>query len=269
MKDIKYVQLEPTAFLSDIDFQMMDAEQRGVFWSIILYLYANGGKIELPPNSVNTLLSNNTEVLANISNCRKMGTEWGVLWSKIAHKFQINGNILTHKRVTVELEAAKRLKDAKSRAGKLGMEKRYSDNSDTNTDITKVRKDKVSKDNINNLKNNNNIIFSAESRKLENISEQDIQDWSQAYPAVDVRLETKRAEQWCLANPTKTKKNYRRFLTNWFARTQERGGNKNERKGISRNQQQTQNQTTGSQAEKRARISEQDFSGLEMHDTSE
>ena len=41
-KDIKYVQLEPAAFLSDTDYQIMTAEQRGIYCSLIFYLYANG-----------------------------------------------------------------------------------------------------------------------------------------------------------------------------------------------------------------------------------
>ena len=47
MADIKYVQLAAADFLADIDFQMMTAEERGVYCSIIFYLYANGGNIKL------------------------------------------------------------------------------------------------------------------------------------------------------------------------------------------------------------------------------
>ena len=45
-KSPKYVSLEPNAFLSDKDFQLMNAEERGVYCTIIFYLYSNGGKIE-------------------------------------------------------------------------------------------------------------------------------------------------------------------------------------------------------------------------------
>jgi len=140
---IKYVQLEPAAFLSDIDFQMMDAEQRGIYCSIIFYLYCNGGKLDLNSNNDITLLDNKYSKIAMLSNCRKTGSQWQELWSKIAHKFQINGNILTHNRVSKELSKSKKLREAKSRAGKRGMKSRYSDN----RDITKVREGKVSKGN--------------------------------------------------------------------------------------------------------------------------
>ncbi len=70
------------------------------------------------------------------------------------------------------------------------------------------------------------IIFEWQSGSFKNITDNDMQSWSEAYPAVDVQLAIKQAAQWLVANPTKSKKNYRRFLTNWFARTQEKGGNK-------------------------------------------
>ncbi len=138
---VKYVWLEPAAFLTDIDFQMMNAEQRGVYWSIILYLYANNGKIDLNDNTDITLLQTKVSVLAIISNCQKVGSDWDTVWGKIRHKFKITGNILTHKRVTEELERAENYKKLKSEAGKKGMQKRWGDN----TDITKVSKGKVSK----------------------------------------------------------------------------------------------------------------------------
>ena len=142
MNEIKYVQLEPAAFLTDIDFQMMDSEQRGAYCSIIFYLYCNGGKIELGNNTDITLLSDSYNKLAIISGCQKTGQEWKSIWAKIAHKFQITGNILTHRRVTKEIERVEIYKEKKSEAGKKGMAKRWSDN----TDITTVSKGKVSKD---------------------------------------------------------------------------------------------------------------------------
>ena len=48
----------------------------------------------------------------------------------------------------------------------------------------------------------------------------------EAYPAVMVAQEIDRAKLWLAANPTKRKSNVRKFLTNWMARCQERGGSK-------------------------------------------
>lgn len=143
MKDIKYIQLEASGFLTDIDFQMMNAEQRGVYCSIIFYLYCNEGKLELGDNSI-TLLSGKFNKLAMISGCEKIGADWDTIWQKIAHKFKITGNILTHKRVTAELLKTQKYIKEKSEGGKKGMKSRWGDNSL----ITKVSKSKVSKEKV-------------------------------------------------------------------------------------------------------------------------
>jgi phage replication O-like protein O len=53
---------------------------------------------------------------------------------------------------------------------------------------------------------------------------EDLQRWADTYPAVNIAAEIKKAAEWMRSNPTKRKSNYRRFLTNWFSRTQEHGG---------------------------------------------
>ena len=39
-------------------------------------------------------------------------------------------------------------------------------------------------------------------------------------------------KEWLLSNPSKRKGNYRRFITNWLSRSQERGGSKKADKKI-------------------------------------
>jgi len=68
------------------------------------------------------------------------------------------------------------------------------------------------------------ISFNYESKKIENITPNDISRWKQAYPAVNIEVEILGAAEWLVSNPAKRKSNVRRFLTNWFKRTQEKGG---------------------------------------------
>ena len=70
----------------------------------------------------------------------------------------------------------------------------------------------------------NSVRFEYENRSLTGLIDQDYIDWSDAFPAVDIRREIKSACQWLIDNPTKRKKQVRRFLTNWLRRCQERGG---------------------------------------------
>ena len=57
------------------------------------------------------------------------------------------------------------------------------------------------------------------------ITPEDRAAWATAYPAVNLDSQLAAAEQWLRANPSKAKKRlWRKFITGWFSRTQERGG---------------------------------------------
>lgn len=77
-----------------------------------------------------------------------------------------------------------------------------------------------------NFKQKQEVIFNFNHKKWENIKPEDVNQWREAYPACDIELELKQMREWLLSNPSKKKKNYRRFITNWLSRSQERGGTK-------------------------------------------
>lgn len=140
--EIRFVQLEPAAFLSDIDFQMMSAEERGVYFSLILCLYSNGGKLKIEND--HQFLCGGNNAITLLSNCTKTGKDWENIWRIVQKKFKIKNNIITHKRVTREINKARNYRNKKSLAGKIGMKHRY--NSVSNSDITKEKeKEKESK----------------------------------------------------------------------------------------------------------------------------
>jgi len=67
--------------------------------------------------------------------------------------------------------------------------------------------------------------ISFKGRVWEGITEDDKRGWAEAYPACDVGVELTRMREWLIANPTKAvKSNWRRFITNWLSRSQDRGG---------------------------------------------
>jgi hypothetical protein len=70
------------------------------------------------------------------------------------------------------------------------------------------------------------IYYCFKSRKWANIEQQDFDLWIEAYPACDVKTELLKMADWLLSNPKNKKSNYRRFITNWLKRQQdrERGG---------------------------------------------
>lgn len=65
------------------------------------------------------------------------------------------------------------------------------------------------------------------SEGWQGITQADRESWATAYPAVNVPQELAAADQWLKANPAKAKrKAWRRFVTGWLSRTQDRGGSK-------------------------------------------
>ena len=58
------------------------------------------------------------------------------------------------------------------------------------------------------------------------IAQEHIDHWKELYPAVNVLLELKKMQGWLESNPNKrkTKRGIARFITNWLARTQDKGG---------------------------------------------
>jgi hypothetical protein len=65
------------------------------------------------------------------------------------------------------------------------------------------------------------------SEGWQGITDSDREAWRTAYPACDIDQELARADQWLRGNPTKAKrKAWRRFVTGWLSRTQDRGGSK-------------------------------------------
>lgn len=59
--------------------------------------------------------------------------------------------------------------------------------------------------------------------KWQGITDQTLEAWSLAYPAVDIQSELNKAAAWIISNPTMAPRTqFSRFLLTWFSRTQDR-----------------------------------------------
>lgn len=70
------------------------------------------------------------------------------------------------------------------------------------------------------------VNFNFKKEEWENVTEKNVENWIKAYPNCDIMVELYKMKEWLLSNPEKRKKNYRRFITNWLSRSQEKGGTK-------------------------------------------
>jgi len=94
-----------------MDFLTMKAEAKGIYWMLLLLLYANGGRLVF-----------DAKKLSQLCNSRNFSRIWEKVLKK---KFQIKSGKLAHKVVTRELRRAKRLLQTQSTAGLMGAKRRW------------------------------------------------------------------------------------------------------------------------------------------------
>ena len=71
------------------------------------------------------------------------------------------------------------------------------------------------------------LIFNFDLGSFEGIEANDVAEWKVSYPHIDVAVETIKAANWLKSNPSKSKKKlWRKYLTGWFGRSNERMENK-------------------------------------------
>jgi len=134
-RKVDFVSLQSSAFLMDQDFIKMNAAERGVYCTLIFYLYCNNGRCNL-----------DMPTLARLCNCRNFTS----LWENIKHKFQVRAGTLRHKRVSEELKKAKEKMQIRSKAGVVGATKRWQTHSKANGNAVANEKRNVNeKDKVN------------------------------------------------------------------------------------------------------------------------
>jgi hypothetical protein len=71
------------------------------------------------------------------------------------------------------------------------------------------------------------LTFNFESWKFDGITNEDMTDWKLMYPHIDLQIETLKAAQWLKNNPSRSKKkNWRKYLTGWYGRSNDSIENK-------------------------------------------
>ena len=126
--DLQYVQIQPSLDLLDVRFQMMSPAERGVYWTIKLYLYANGGRCPL-----------DEAMLGKVTGCENFIE----VWEKISAAFVIKDDTIRHKVVTKDLRKARKCLQGRRRAGLIGAQKRWQSHGKA---IAKKSKVKISKE---------------------------------------------------------------------------------------------------------------------------
>ena len=181
---IKFVHLESEAFLTDLDYIMMSHAERSVYCTLIFYLTSNNGKCEYKPLA-----------LSKLCHCENV-EEFEEIWQGISKKFQVRSNVIKHKRVTKELRRAKRYRQAKSRAGLKGAEKRWHSHS---TDVAKETKRNV---NEKEKKNNSNKYSSEQSLSFSGSARPHLRALNFNYALINIIKPRSQSDRTCFRNIT-------------------------------------------------------------------
>lgn len=152
-----------------------------------------------------------------------------------------DGEYVVNRRLEAEMKASK-IKSDKARANAKRMHSGRKANAlRTQSDRSAIREEEMREDVMRGDENTaegssaprkarakptDPIVWTSES-SWAGITDKDREAWAIAYPAVDIDRDLVKADQYLRSNPAKAhKRKWRSFITRWFDRTQERGGNR-------------------------------------------
>jgi hypothetical protein len=110
-------QFYPADLISDPEVMFWDMEMLGAYWQMINYLWLNGGTFD----------TTSCDFFENLRKLfrKKSKKSAQSLWKKIEKKFVCQNGIITHKRVTKEMQKQADTRLKRQQAGKKGAEKKW------------------------------------------------------------------------------------------------------------------------------------------------
>jgi len=134
-----------------------------------------------------------------------------------------SGSVLDNQKITIisrKLVEMERISALRREVGKLGGNPKLTKTEKGLDNQTDNQKPTPSSSNLHSSKINYNMATHA----WENITDAIRGVWAKAYPYVDIDHELNRAASWLESNPKKQKKDYARFLNNWFSNARPSSG---------------------------------------------
>lgn len=113
LKDVTWVEFEPRLYLEEwLTQPEWTAQDFGAYFLIEVCLYAKQGKCNSSPKYLAAL-------------CRLSEAEFTSTWERIAQKFETNNNELSHRKVTLTLQKARRKMQVNRTKGVMGAKARW------------------------------------------------------------------------------------------------------------------------------------------------
>jgi len=106
-----WIRFCPFDLTADRFWRQASCTERGLYWSLITDLYTEGGAIPYDPAAIKCCVNWDDQ---------RDGDFETALKRLLDAKFKVSRNMITHKRVTIELERAEKLSKLQSEKGRLG-----------------------------------------------------------------------------------------------------------------------------------------------------
>lgn len=224
MSERPFMQLYVSDFIGDT--LHLSAEQIGAYMLLLMAMWNAGG--ELPDDDAK---------LARIA--RMSIKKWRSDAVDLRGFFEARDGVIFHNRLTKELQKSERKSQSRSAAGaEGGRAKALKDKEARLANATS--KPQHSPDTRSQNISDANASSSPEPGKPApvaviglptvsdgdfQIAEDDVAEWIEAFPAVDVRQQLSAMRQWLIANPSrrKTRRGMRKFVVSWLDRRQNAG----------------------------------------------
>jgi hypothetical protein len=151
-------------------------------------------------------------------------------WAKILRTDQINAkriiNYISDQKIgdsnaasngEITLESRRMLRDDKERKFNMLRQRRFKEKQSGNGEVTPPVT-------LQSRKSNNALLSSSSSstsKDLKDILLEHKNVFEQAYPGINLEIETSKAQAWLTSNPKNKKSNLKRFLNNWLSKAQD------------------------------------------------
>lgn len=196
----------------------LSLQEHGAYLLLMAHYYMTGNPIPA-----------NAEQMHRICRCTT-DAEKSAAESVLAQFFIEQDGQHHHERIDDELKKSNEISEKRAKAAR--MRQQMQSNSSANADASAVQKHTQPQpqphintevgDKSPTSARSEKISFDSHRGKFDNVTEQQLAIWRDAYPAIQIDIELNKAAAWLVSNPKNRKSDYLRFLNNWLSRAQDR-----------------------------------------------
>jgi uncharacterized protein YdaU (DUF1376 family) len=228
MSERPFMQLYVSDFIGDT--LHLSTEQIGAYMLLLMAMWNAGGR-----------LPNDDAKLARV--VRMSVKKWKAIEADLIGFFDVTDGEIYHNRLTKELQKSERKSQSRADAGAKGGSAKALKDKEARLanarDLPRHSPDTITRENTSSLRSDvcpeteksapaspTVIELPTVNGDMVSICEADVAEWSEAFPAVNVRQQLAAMRSWLNANPKnrKTSKGMKRFVVSWLTRDQDRGG---------------------------------------------